>query len=150
MAQQQQHDYPALCRRWFKEVWNENREQLISELMTPQTVIHGLGDDGQPGVGPEAFKKFLHHFRANLSNIHVVVHDVLSDGEQTAVRLTLTAKHTGAGFGPPPTDKTVSLTAIVWCHWRDGKMVEIDFEGGKPVRTGDQFGLGRVTTTATN
>ena len=24
------------------------------------------------------------------------------------------------------------------------KMVEIDFNGGKPIRTGDQFGLGRV------
>jgi predicted ester cyclase len=117
-------DNVALCRRWFKEVWNENNERTIEELMAPEAVIHGLGDDGQSGVGPDAFKKFFDLFRASLSSIHVVVHDVISQGDQTALRLTLTATHTGSGFGVPPSGRPVNLTAIVWARWRDGKMVE--------------------------
>jgi predicted ester cyclase len=118
------HDNAALFRRWFKEVWNENRERTIDELMTPDAVIHGLGEDGEPGVGPAAFKKFLHLFRAGLSDIRTVVHDVISDGDQTAVRLTLTAKHAGPGFGVAATGRPVKVTGIVWCRWRDGRIVE--------------------------
>ena len=117
-------DNAALSRRWFKEVWNENRENTVNELMTSETVIHGLGADDQPAVGPEAFKKFLHLFRAALSGIHVVVHDVLSEGDQTVTRLTLTATHTGHGFGVAPTGVPVKLTAIVWARWRDGRIIE--------------------------
>jgi predicted ester cyclase len=119
-----QHDNAALCRRWFQEVWNENREQTIAELMASGAVIHGLGEDGRPGAGPEAFKKFFHLFHAGLSEIRIDVHDVISQADQTACRLTLTAKHTGTGFGTAPTGRAVTITGIVWCRWRDGRIIE--------------------------
>jgi steroid delta-isomerase-like uncharacterized protein len=118
------HDNAALSRRWFKEVWNENRPQTISELAAPDVVIYGLGDDGRPTVGVEPFRKFFELFRAGLSDIHVDVHDVIAQGDQTATRLTMTATHAGPGFGVPATGRGIRMTAIVWCRWRDGQIVE--------------------------
>jgi predicted ester cyclase len=119
------HDNAALSRRWFKEVWNENREQTIDELASPDVVIYGLGEDGgEAGVGIESFKKFFRLFRAGLSDIHTDVHDVIAEGDQTSTRITMTATHTGPGFGVAPTGRPVKMTAIVWCRWRDGRIVE--------------------------
>lgn len=117
-------DNASLCRRWFQEVWNENREQTIDELASSDIVIYGLADGGEPGVGIESFKKFFQLFRAGLSDIHIDVHDVISEADQTATRLTLTATHAGPSFGVTPTGRPVKMTAIVWCRWHDGKIVE--------------------------
>ena len=32
----------ALVRRWFEEVWNQQRPQTVEELAAPDIVIHGL------------------------------------------------------------------------------------------------------------
>ena len=36
-------EYPTLLHRWFDEVWNQQREEAIDEMMTEDVVIHGLG-----------------------------------------------------------------------------------------------------------
>jgi predicted ester cyclase len=113
-----------LAVRWFEEVWNENREQTIDELLAPDVVIHGLGEDGQPGVGREEFRRFYRLFRAGLTDIRITVEGVLAHGDETAVRLTLTGRHAGDGFGVRSTGRAILVTGIVWGRWRNGQLVE--------------------------
>jgi steroid delta-isomerase-like uncharacterized protein len=117
-------DNATLIRRWFEEVWNQNRLASIDELAAPDAVSHGLSDDGQPRVGRDHFRNFIGSFRAALGDIHITVEDVLSDGDRTAARLTFRATHTGDGFGFPATGRPIVATAIVIARWRDGKIVE--------------------------
>lgn len=117
-------DNATLIRRWFDEVWNENRLASIDELAAPDAISHGLSDDGKPRVGRDHFRDFVRLFRSGLGDIHITVEDVLSDGDRTAARLTLRATHSGDGFGFPATGKPVVVTAIVIARWQDGKIAE--------------------------
>ena len=42
----------AILRRWFEEVWNRGRTDVIDELLARDAVIHGLQDaNGQAVAG---------------------------------------------------------------------------------------------------
>ena len=42
---------PTLLHRWFEEVWNQQQESAIDELMADDALVHGIGPDGQPLKG---------------------------------------------------------------------------------------------------
>ena len=114
----------GLVRRWFEEVWNQGREQTIDELVAPNSVIHGLGEAGRQIQGPAGFRSFYNHFRGAFSDLHVVVEDVIVEGDKAVSRLTFTGRHTGVGLGIPPTNKTFRSTAIVIMQWRNGQITD--------------------------
>jgi len=117
-------DNAALTRRWFEEVWNQNRAATIDEMLDPEVVIHGLDGEGQPRIGPDHFRAFFSLFRSGLSDIRVTIEDLLSDGDKTVARLTLRAIHSGDGMGVPATGRPVRGTGIVITRWKDGRIVE--------------------------
>jgi steroid delta-isomerase-like uncharacterized protein len=113
-----------LSRRWFAEVWNANRLEVVDEMLAPDVIIHGLGEDGSDLVGSHHFKTFQRNFAGAFPDLHIAVDGVMSEGDQTAVRLTFTGTHTGDGLGLPPTGRRVKVSALVWCVWRDGRLIE--------------------------
>jgi steroid delta-isomerase-like uncharacterized protein len=117
-------DNRDLIRRWFEEVWNQGREQTIDELVAPDSVIHGLGDDSKQLRGPAGFRAFYHHFRGAFSDLRVDVEDVIAEGDKVVTRLSFTGKHTGDGLGIAPTNRTFKSTAIVITKWRDGQITD--------------------------
>ena len=52
----------ALVRRWFQEVWNEGRAEVIDELLAEDAVIHGLvdGTGGEERAGVERLVEAVH------------------------------------------------------------------------------------------
>jgi hypothetical protein len=38
----------ALARQWFKEVWDEGKEEAIDRLLSPDVVVHGWADRAGP------------------------------------------------------------------------------------------------------
>jgi hypothetical protein len=38
----------AVVRQWFKEVWDEGREEAIDRLAAPNLIVHGLGGPSVP------------------------------------------------------------------------------------------------------
>ena len=66
-----QHDIRALARRWFEEVWNQGRDEVIDELAAPDALVHGLTETGEPMVGRDHFRQFHRQFRSGFSDIQV-------------------------------------------------------------------------------
>jgi hypothetical protein len=63
--------------RWFEEVWNRGRRQVIDELLSPDCVIH----DGETSIkGPEEFKKYFDLMRSAFSEIKVTPEEAVSEG----------------------------------------------------------------------
>jgi steroid delta-isomerase-like uncharacterized protein len=114
----------GLVRRWFEEVWNQAREATIDELIAPDSVIHGLGDDSKQLRGPNGFRSFYNHFRGAFSDLHVNTEDVIVEGDHAVARLSFTGRHTGDGLGIPPTGRTFKSTAIVIMKWRNGQITD--------------------------
>lgn len=115
--------YPSLLHRWFDEVWNQQREEAIDEMMTEDVVIHGLGE--APIVGRENFKPFYRDFLSAFPDVHIEVHDAITVDDKMSCRCTVTGTNTGEGLGHAPTGKAVEFTGGGLCTVENGKFKEV-------------------------
>jgi steroid delta-isomerase-like uncharacterized protein len=115
----------TLMHRWFEEVWNKGRESAIDEMSCHDVPGHGLkAPAGKEVNGMEDFKAYYRQMRSALSDIHVVVEDVITEGDLTVARCVVTAKHTGAGLGKPPKGNPIHFTGMTMARIKDGKIAE--------------------------
>lgn len=115
----------SIMHRWFEEVWNKGRESAIDEMSGDKVTGHGLRtSDGNEAKDREAFKEFYRQIRSTLSDIHIEVEQVVTEGELTAARCLVTGKHTGEGFGKSPKGNSVKFTGMTMARIQDGKIVE--------------------------
>ena len=115
----------ALIRRWFEEVWNQGRAEVIDELFAADGIAHGLSDDsGNPLRGPAGFKEFHAKFRAAFPDIVVTVEDTITEGDKIAARCIVRGKHTGDSLGFAATQAPMEMTGISIVRIKDGKIVE--------------------------
>jgi len=115
----------TLLHRWFDEVWNEGREEVIEEMMADGCPVHGVIDEeGKEICGQSAFKAFFRKMRSAFPDLRIKVEDVISQDNRIAARCTVTGTHRGHGLGIPPTGKPINLTGMAMIHWKDGKCYE--------------------------
>ena len=62
---------------------------------------------------------------AAFSDLHVTVHDTISQDDKVCIRWSCTMKHTGPGLGMAATGKTLETTGISIVRVADGKAVEV-------------------------
>ncbi len=115
-------DNRALVMRWFDEVWNGRRGEMIDEVITEESVC--FTDEG-PVRGNDDFRQqmYLPLLQA-FPDLHVQVEGVVSSDEDVVVRWTATGTHTGEGLPIAPTNKAASFSGISWIRIRDGKFQE--------------------------
>jgi predicted ester cyclase len=115
----------TILSRWFEEVRNKGRESAIDEMSYHEAPGYGLqGPDGNEVRGMESFKAFYHQFQAALSEIHVEVEEVITEGDLTVARCVVTAKHTGEGLGKLPKGNPVQFTGMTMARIKEGKIAE--------------------------
>lgn len=114
-----------LIRRWFEEVWNKGRPEVIDELFAEDGIAHGLADEpGAPLYGPAAFKEFHKKFRGAFPDIVVTVEDTISEGDLVAARGRVRAVHAGDDLGFAATQKPMEITGISIVRIKGGQIVE--------------------------
>lgn len=115
----------TILHRWFEEVWNEGRAELIDEMIAPECVAHGLEDpSGNPVRGPEEFKKFFLGFRRAFPDIRFNVQETVSEDDLVVAYCRITATHKGEAFSMKATAKLVAFEGMRKFRVRDGKVVE--------------------------
>jgi steroid delta-isomerase-like uncharacterized protein len=114
----------AVLRRWFEEVWNEDREDLMEELAEPNVVFHGVGGPNQIMQGLDAFKPFYRNIRAAFPDIRITVEEAIGERDIVALRWSAQMTHSGDALGFPATNKRVALTGMSFARLRGGKIVE--------------------------
>lgn len=110
-----------LVRRWFEEVWNQGRREVIDELMPTECIIY---DGSKPVKGPEEFKPFYDRIQSAFSESHMEVMDTIAEGDTVCARWQVTMRHTGDSLGLPATGKQVKISGISVIRFADGRMVE--------------------------
>lgn len=116
------HDNCAIVRRWFEDVWNQRRDEVIDELIAADSVC--FADDG-PLRGPQEFRE--RQYRPLLGafpDLKVVVEAVVSEGDDVVVRWSAAGTHTGDALGFGPTNEAAHFSGISWIRVRDGKFYE--------------------------
>jgi predicted ester cyclase len=110
-----------LLIRWFEEVWNKGRREVIDEMISPHCIIH----DGEgTSTGPEGFKLFFDRMRTTFSNFRVTPQEGLSEGDFACLRWSATMRHIGEGLGMPPSRKEIRTTGMTLVRIKEGKFVE--------------------------
>jgi steroid delta-isomerase-like uncharacterized protein len=112
-----------LLRKWFEEVWNQGRTDLISVYGAPTARMYAL-DNGVDTVGPEEFLRFYEKLRGAIPDIHFTVHEVIESGQTAAGRWTATGTHQGDHLGPKATNNAVKVTGMSFLRAVDGQITE--------------------------
>jgi steroid delta-isomerase-like uncharacterized protein len=115
----------AVLRRWFDEVWNQGRSEVIEELFDEYGIAHGLSDDpANPIRGPKGYRPFYEVFRQAFPNVIIDIEDMVAEGDKVAARCSVRGKHEGDFMGSAPTQAPVEITGITIVRIENGKIVE--------------------------
>ena len=118
----QQDDNKALVRRYYDEVFNERRVELVDELAVEDYVEH----DPFPGQGDGRadLRARVELILAAMNPLRFDVQDVVAEGDRVVVRWVQQGTQTGPFMGMPPTGRQYTMAGIDVHRLRDGRMAE--------------------------
>jgi steroid delta-isomerase-like uncharacterized protein len=111
----------AIVRRFYDEVWNAGRLDVVDDLFVDHFVGHAPG--GEVSRGPGAVRDFVADWRSVVPDVQIDVHQQVGEGARVATRFTGHGTHQGAWLGIPPTGKEISLSGISITRVVDGRFV---------------------------
>jgi steroid delta-isomerase-like uncharacterized protein len=108
----------------FYTVYNENKPELLDEILSENYVGHVNGHDI---AGAAAAKGFINTFLAGFPDAFYKVDDLFTseNGDKVVARWTCTATHKGAFFGFEPSNKSVTMIGITIFEIVDGKIAQL-------------------------
>jgi predicted ester cyclase len=111
-----------LYMRLANEVLTGKDLSIVDELIDPQFVEHVAGERRQ--VGAEGFKAARRRRNAAFPDWHVVVQDLIAEGDKIVVRATGHGTHKGDFMGIAPTGKRINVGWIAIYRVANGKLAE--------------------------
>jgi predicted ester cyclase len=108
-------------QRFYEEVFNQGREEVINEIISPDYVDYG---HEPPGKGTEGAKQDFRGATSVFSNTHYTIDELIATGDRVIVRWTGKYIHSGEFAGIAPTNKSVSLTGISIYRVANGQIQE--------------------------
>jgi steroid delta-isomerase-like uncharacterized protein len=110
-------------RRYFQEVWNDGRLDVLDELLTADYVNHSSSLPDAP-AGPEGVKPIVAAMRAAFPDLHYTIDELLVAEDGVAARVTVTGTHLGDFFGIPATGRSFTATQMNLERMRAGRIAE--------------------------
>ena len=108
-------------RRFYEEVANEGRLEVLDEIAWPDHVEHYPFPGQAQGV--EGLKQRVSMIRAAFNPTFVIEH-LVAEGDTVAVMWTNRGTHVGEWFGFSPTGKSVTTRGVDIHLLRDGRLAE--------------------------
>ena len=113
----------TVARRYFEEVWNLGKVEVLDDLLAPDYVNH-TPSFGSPPPGPDGLKPIVLAMRRAFPDLHFTIEDVVATPNAIVIRTTMTGTHQGDLFGIAPTHRRVNVTQIQIERVRGGRIVE--------------------------
>lgn len=111
-----------VIQRYFDEVWNQGRLEVLEELLTPDYVNHSPSTPNPP-LGPTGLVPIVRAMREGLPDLHYRIDDLIVTDDAAAVRLWVTGTHERALFGLAPTHRRFEVAQMNFERFRDGRIV---------------------------
>lgn len=112
-----------VIERYFDEVWNQGKLDVLDELLAPDYVNHSSSLPDSPR-GPAGVKPIVAAMRTAFPDLHYAIEQIVVGAEAVAVRVRMSGTHRGDFFGIPPTHKRFEVTQTNIERFRDGVIVE--------------------------
>ncbi|MDR3575260.1 MAG: ester cyclase [Anaerolineaceae bacterium] len=112
----------AVVRRYWYELWNEKRGEILSEIAAEPVTLHfPPGQAHQPPNLTKWFETALVAF----PDVHFTIHLELAEGNLVATHWSYIATNTGPFLGRPATGKQVTDTGTDIFRIKNGKITEM-------------------------
>jgi steroid delta-isomerase-like uncharacterized protein len=110
------------ARRFFAEIVNEGRLEVLHELLAEDFVEH----ETVPGApeGREAVSWFVTQFRSAVPDLRAELEDPIVQGDKLVARSTWSGTHEGDLFGMPATGKRFRMNVIDIVRFDGDRVVE--------------------------
>jgi|SRR5579862_7934359 len=103
-----------LIERWFEQIWNQGRREVIEELFAEDGVFY---DGPTTFRGPREFEQFYDRMCSQFSDFQIRPIISLSENDLVCMHWAVTCRHIESS-------KTVELTGMSVVRIRDGQFVE--------------------------
>lgn len=114
----------AIVSRYFEQVWNNGRLDLIEEFFTEDIVEHGVPQI--PGLnGRDSLKAVIGGVREGLPDLHLTLHEVVAEGDKVVTRSSWEGTHRGELMGIQATDRQLTNSGAAIFRLADARIVEI-------------------------
>lgn len=116
----------AVVTRYWVDLWNEKRGEVIDEIASENIVFHF-----PPGQAhqPPSLQKWFQTSRTAFPDVHFTMHELIAEGDKVVCRWSYEATHTGEFLGIPATNRRVSDQGINMFRIENGKIAEMWMSG---------------------
>lgn len=111
-----------VIQRYFHELFNEGRTELVRELLHPDYVNHSPGWPELPR-GRDGVAIVVQAMRSAFPDLSYTIEDVIEQPDAIAVRARVRGTHTGEFLGRAGTGRKFDVSQITIERFRDGKIV---------------------------
>jgi steroid delta-isomerase-like uncharacterized protein len=111
-----------VVRHVYESILGAGQLNLVDSLISADYIDHNA-PPGAP-ANRDGFRQTVQMYRTAFPDLSVVVDQILGEGDQIAVRITMRGTHGGSFLGVAPTNRAISFTAIFFVRVRDGKLTE--------------------------
>jgi predicted ester cyclase len=94
----------------------------ITTLYHPEARFHGFPPDF--AATRDGIAEFFNALRSGIPDATISAQDLLTDGDDVAVRFTLTGTHSGELFGVPASGNRIEACGITILRFRGDRVVE--------------------------
>jgi len=111
----------VVARRFFEEMWNQRRLDIVDELITADMVGHAPTGEF---AGYKGEMQTISGTLVSFPDLQITIDDIIAEGNKVALRTSYAGTHTGP-LGPmPPTGKPIRMTGNIIFRFEDGKVAE--------------------------
>jgi steroid delta-isomerase-like uncharacterized protein len=111
-----------VIERYFAELFNQGKVELIDELLHPDYLNHSPGAPELPR-GRDGVAIVVRALRVAFPDLRYTIDDLVIGADAVAVRATMTGMHRGDLFGLPPTGRAVKVAQMTIERFREGRIV---------------------------
>lgn len=116
----------AMIRRFVDEVWNQQNLDVMGEIFAPEIVSHNPSIEYMYGRSNlDILKQGVTDYLTAYPDLHIVLEDMVAEGDLVVEHWTANATHLGTLMGIPPTGRPVTFAGIILYRFADGKIVEM-------------------------
>ena len=109
----------ALIRRFYAEVVNGRKDELIDEMIAEDFDDHAARDKGR-----EHFKTLYHVMIRIFPDIQASLQDLIAEGDEVVARVEFTATQADSFRGFPATNRQITYSGMDIFRIKDGKSTE--------------------------